>query len=247
MQKMDKSVQITLIIVGTIILLTIVGIILFKSSSAENTISVQGEAVAKVAPDLITVYYNIQTTGKTSKEASDANSLISDSLTNNIIALGFSKDDLKTENYNIYPNYDYNNGQKLTGYTATNSLKIEISVDEKDKLGDTIDAGTNAGAGISYINFELTPALQQKAKTEAIETASADARVKAESLATGFNKKLGRLVSVSLNQFNYSPWNVYSSYGAGISEASDAKMAATNINPSDQEVSAYVTAIYKLI
>jgi hypothetical protein len=246
MHKLDKSVQITLIIVGTIILLAIAGIILFKSNSTENTITIQGEAITKVAPDLITVYFNIETKGGTSKEASDANSLISNLLKNNIVALGFSENELKTENYNIYPEYDYSNGQKFLDYKATNSLKIEISIEEKEKLGNLIDAGTNAGAGISYINFELTPLLQQQAKSEAIETASEDARIKAESLAKGFNKKLGRLVSVSLNQFNYYPWNVYTSSRAGVAEAADAKIAATNINPSDQEVSAYITAVYKL-
>jgi uncharacterized protein len=248
MKKMDKSVQITLIIVGAVLFLAIAGIILFQSNSAGNSITVQGEATTKVAPDLITVYFNVETTGTTSKEASDANSVISNLLTNNIVALGFAKEDLKTQSFNIYPEYNYNSGgQKLIGYKASNSLKIEISIADKDKLGNVIDAGTNAGAGISYINFELTPLLQQQTKADAIKTASADARVKAESLAQGFNKKLGRLVSVSLNQFNYTPWPIYASSGMGVSESADAKLAATNINPSEQEVSAYVTAIYKIV
>ena len=119
---------------------------------------------------------------------------------------------MKTENFNIYPEYNYNGGtQTLIDYKATNSLKIELSIDKKDKIGSVIDAGTNAGAGISYINFELTPALQQQAKAQAIENASVDARTKAEALANGFNKKLGRLVSVSLDQFNYNPWPIYAS------------------------------------
>jgi uncharacterized protein YggE len=78
MKKMDKSIQITLIIVGAVLFLAIAGVILFQSNSAGNTVTVQGEAVSKVAPDLITVYFSVETTGKTSKEASDANSVISD-------------------------------------------------------------------------------------------------------------------------------------------------------------------------
>ena len=249
MKRMDKSVQITLIIVAAVIFLAIAGMIFFKSNSTENTIKVDGQATSKIAPDLITVYFNVETTGQSSQEASDANSLITKELTNNIIALGFSKDDLKTENFNIYPEYNYyNGGQKLIDYKATNSLKIEISIENKDKIGSIIDAGTNAGAGISYINFELTPALQQQAKAQAIENASADAEIKAESLAKGFNKKLGRLVSVSLDQFNYNPWPIYASStsSSGVTGNAEAKRVSTDINPSNQEVSAYVTAIYKL-
>lgn len=248
MHKIDKSVQITLIIVGAIIFLAIAGIILLKSNSTDNTIKVDGQATAKILPDLITVYFNVETTGKTSQEASDANSLIANKLSDNIVALGFSKDDLKTQNFNIYPEYDYYSGtQRLVDYKASNSLKIELSVQKKDKIGSVIDAGTNAGAGISYINFELTPILQQTAKTQAIETASEDARVKAEALAKGFNKKLGRLVSVSLDQFNYRPWPIYAASAVdGVTGNAEAKSTSANINPSNQEVSAYVTAVYKL-
>jgi len=246
MVKLQKSVQITLIIAAAVVVLAIIGIIYLKSGSTENTIKVDGQATAEVAPDLITVYFSIETTGSTSKIAEDANSAIVSKLTNNIVALGFSESDLKTQSFNIYPEYDYSNGQKFLDYKASNSMKIQIPVAKKDKTSNVIDAGTNAGAGISYINFELTPALQQQAKTTAIKNASDDANVKAQAIADGFNKRLGRLVSVSLDNFDYRPWPVYASAESGIAGAPAAKSAAMNINPSEQEVSAYVTAVYKL-
>jgi uncharacterized protein YggE len=248
--KLQKSVQITLIIAAAVIILTIIGIVYFNSTSTSDTIQVNGQATSKVSPDLISVYFNVQTKGATSKEASDANTLIVNKLTANLVALGFSESDLTTESYNIYPEYDYTNGQKFLDYAATNSLKIELPVSQKSKTSSVVDAGTNAGAGISYINFELTPALQQSAKKAAIENASIDARTKAEALASGFNKQLGRLVSVSLDQFNYNPWPIYASSdssGGGVSGAPAAKSAAANINPSNQDVSASVTAVYKLM
>mgnify|MGYP001570109552 FL=1 len=246
MHKLEKSVQITLIIVVAVLILASMTIGYVVSNSISNTINVNGQATSKIAPNLITIYFNIETSGKTSKEASDANSVSSELLTNNIEALGFSKDELKTQSFNIYPEYDYSVGQKLIGYKASNSLKIELSIDKKDKVGEVVDAATNAGAGISYINFELTPKLQQTAKADAIKTASEDARIKAEALAQGFDKRSGRLVSVSLDQFNYNPWPIYTSAEMGIAGNADARKASTSINPSEQEVSAYVTAVYKL-
>jgi len=248
--KLQKSVQITIIIVAAVIVLTVIGIIYFKFNSTDNTFQVNGQATSKVSPDLITIYFNVDTKGTTSKEAGDANSAIVTKLTDNIIALGFKESDLTTENYNIYPEYSYSSGtQKITGYRATHSLKIELSSTQKDKISSLIDAGTSAGAGINYINFELSPALQQTAKTQAIKDASDDARTKAEALAAGFNKKLGRLVSVSLDQFNYRPWNIYTSSdssGGGVVGAAEAKSAVASITPSNQDVSASVIAVYKL-
>ncbi len=244
--KLQKSVQITLIIAASVIVLAVIGVIYFNSSSSTNTIQVNGQATTKVAPDLITVYFNVDTKGTTSKLAEDANSAIVSKLKDNVIALGFKESDLTTENYNIYPEYDYSNGQRLTGYRATHSLKIEVSSQQKDKVSSLIDAGTNAGAGISYINFELSPALQQTAKTQAIKNASDDAKIKAQAIAEGFNKKLGRLVSVSLDNFNYYPWPIYTSSDSGVSGAENAKTAVRDITPSNQEVSASVTAVYKL-
>jgi uncharacterized protein YggE len=248
--KLEKNVQITLIIVGAVILLAVGAAIYFKSNSIDNTITVNGQATAEVSPDLITVYFNVQTKGATSKEANDANTLIVNKLTANLVALGFSESDLTTESYNTYQEYDYTNGQKFLDWITSTSLKIKIPVSQKSKTSSVVDAGTNAGAGISYINFELTPALQQSAKADAIRNASTDARTKAEALAAGFNKNLGKLVSVSLDEFNYRPWPVYASAdssGGAVSSAPAAKSAATNINPSSQEVSASVTAVYKLV
>jgi hypothetical protein len=243
---MQKSVQITLIIAAAIVMLGILAFIFFRFNSTDNTIQVNGQATSEVTPDLITVYFSIETTGTTLKEAEDANTLISSKLTTNIINLGFSENDLKTQSINIYPEYDYSSGQKLLDYKASNSMKIQIPISKKDKISSVIDAGTNAGAGISYINFELTPQLQQSAKTAAIKNASDDAKVKAQAVAEGFNKRLGRLVSVSLDNFDYRPWPIYASTVSGVGSGAEAKSAAMNINPSEQEVSASVTAVYKL-
>lgn len=245
-EKMHNSIKITWIIVIAVLILSFAGMWFYQSNfSTANTISVNGQATEKVTPDLITIYFNVDTKGTTSKEADDANSVIVDKLRNAIVSLGFSADDLKTQNYNIYPNY--NNGQVINGYTATHSLMINFSIDKKDKITNVIDAGASAGAGISYINFELSPRLEQQYKTQAIQAASDDARVKADAIASGFNKKLGRLVSVSLDSFNYMPFRVYDSSASGSAPSAEtAKTAVAGITPSEQDVTAYVTAIYRL-
>lgn len=246
-KKISNSVKITLIISVAVIILAVAGFYFFNEFFSGNTISVNGQGTEKVTPDLISIYFDVEAQGNSSSAAESANSVIVNKLKDAVVALGFKEDDLKTASFNIYPQYD-TNGKQIIGYTASESLSIELSVNDKDKIGSVIDAGTNAGAGISYINFELSPALEQQYKAQAIKIAAADALVKAGAIADGFNKKIGRLVSVSLDQFNYYPFRVYDSTtsGSGVPSAETAKAAVQSITPSEQDVTASVTAIYKL-
>jgi hypothetical protein len=122
-------------------------------------------------------------------------------------------------------------------------LKVEITTDETEKIGDIVNSSLNAGASISSVNFELSPEKQNDAKKEAIKIAAEDARLKAEALASGVGKKLGSLVSISNSDFYYSPWNVYTSSGYG---STDAKEAVMQITPSEQEITASVNAVFKI-
>ena len=243
---MDKSVQITLIIVGGFILLALLGFIALNNlSPTSNTVTGNGEAIVKTVPDLVGVYFNVETKGATSEEATSKNSVIVDDLITSLVKEGFERKDIQTLSFNVYPDYSWiNNNQKLNGYRATHQIRVELSTSDSGKIGDVIDASVGAGAGISYINFELSQVKQNEYKAEALKLAAEDAKIKASAIAEGLNKKLGNLVSTSSNNFNYNPWNLYTaSSDSGIAEA---KRATTNIQPGEQEISASVTAIFKL-
>ncbi len=209
---MDKGVQKTLIIVGGILLAIIIVFMFSKYFLYPSTISSTGTATIKVLPDLVSVYFSVDTKGTTADEASSKNTVIVDKMQSALITAGIKEDEIKTQNFNVYPNYDYSSsGQRITGYSASHSLKVEIPVDEKDKIGKVIDAGIGAGAGVSYINFELNQDNQNKYKVEAIKAATQDARTKAEALAEGSGSSLGSLVSISTSEFGYVPWLAASS------------------------------------
>ena len=253
MQKKNNGVIIALIIVVGIVILGLVGFSVVKSFNPmqEDAVTVSGQSTIEVTPDLVAVYFNVEEIEDTSKEAEDAVSEIVNRLTNNIIAEGFERKDVKTQSFNIYPEYEWKNGErKEIGYKATHSLKVEFSTEDASKLGDIIDAGTDAGARINYINFELSDELQQEEKAKAIKMAAQDAKIKAEAMADGFGLKVGKLQSVSMSEFGYQPWNLYSARGGNdlaVAEvAEEAKMQTASITPTDKEVSAYVTAVYKL-
>jgi hypothetical protein len=242
--KMDKSVQITsIIVIGVIIL----GIILINSLSPsyKNTISVAGTSTLDVMPDLIGIYFSVDTKGATSKEASDKNAVIVDALIASLTDKGFAREDIQTQSFSVYPEYDWNTGtQRLTGYKASHSLKIKLSANESEKIGNVIDSGIDAGAGVSYINFELSQENQNTYKAEAMKLAAQDATAKASGIAEGLGKSLGKLVSVSTDNYNYYPWLARDF--AGATASAEMKDEATSIVPSEQQISASVTAVFKI-
>jgi hypothetical protein len=249
MAKMDKSVQKTLIIMVGILAIGLLGFLIYSNLSPVNTVTGDGLAVVKAVPDLISVYFSVDTTGTTSKIATDKNTEIVDKLVTELIKQGFERDEIQTTGFNVYPDYDYSSGGNpiLKGYKATHSITVQMSANDSDKIGDVVDAGVSAGAGISYINFELSQEKQNEYKALALKQAAEDARIKAQAIAEGLGKKLGRLVSTSENSFNYYPWRLYESAGGTPAmDSSGAKEAVMNIVPGEQDVSANVRATFKL-
>ena len=251
MKDTNNSVKITLIIAGTVILLALMlglfinGLVNFNS----NTVSVNGQSTIKVTPDLVTVYFNVQTNGTSAKEAKDASSVIVDKMTAGLIKLGFESKDIQTDSLNIYEDIRLENDrQKSYGFIASHQIKVELSTNSASKISDVIDAGVDSGALLSYINFELSTDRQNEYKTQALTQAGQDAKSKAEAIASGLGKRVGKLVSVSTTNYDYQPWNVYTAKSGGMmADVAEAKVATNNIQPSTQEVSGYVSAVYKII
>ncbi len=242
--KIDKSVQKTLIIVGGILLVLIILLSFFKYSFYSSTVAATGTSTLEVVPDFVSVYFNVDTKGTTAKEASDKNTKIFDKMESALLAVGIEESEIKTSGFNVYPNYDYyNGGQRIIGYSASHSVKVEVSVDKRDKIGNTIDAGVGAGAGVSYINYEINEENQKKYKIEAIKLATEDARAKAGALAEGSGSSLGSLISVSSSEFGYVPWLAASEDAV---KGSSGAEIATSINPTEQEISASVTAVFRI-
>ena len=246
----DKNIPIiiTSIIAGVILIIALFALISFNrvvGPSSEDTVHVEGMATIKAMPDLIGIYFNVETKGNTSAEASQANAVIVDGLISGLIALGFERKEIVTENFNVYQDYDWEDDKRVEkGYKATHSVSIKVSLNESVKIMEILDVGTNAGAGVSYINYELTQESQNIYKAEAMKLAARDAKIKADSVAEGFDKEVGKLVSVSVSDFGYQPWRAY---GGGVSEdVVQSKDISINIQPKEQEVSARVQATYKL-
>lgn len=251
MKKENNAIVITSIIAGVVLLIAILCLFVFSSvisPSTGNSVTVEGISNIKAMPDLISVYITIESKGATSSEATTANTQTYEDLVEEMMIAGFEENDLTTESFSVYENVYWENGKEKTdGYIAYHSLKVELTSEKMSEVSSVVNAGVNAGAEISYINFELSQASQNKYKAEALKLASEDAKIKAGAIASGFDMEVGKILSIQTSNFGYYPWNVYSAKGGSISEDSiAAQETAITINPSEEEITASITATFKL-
>jgi len=251
--KMDKSVKITSIIAVTILLaIAIIGFGFYKVANpvSGQVISVDGSSTIKVTPNLVTIHFNIETNGSDAKIAKDANSVILDKLVTEMVKLGFNRADIKTESLNIYPWTEWSYGKTVDkGYKASHQVTVLLNTTDASLVGDVIDAGVDAGALLSYINFELSDDKQNEYKALALKQAGEDARTKALAIADGLGLKVSsKPVSVTTSDYRYTPWNAYSSSGGVARDmmVSEAKLAVSNIVPGEQEVYGNIQVTYKI-
>lgn len=165
-----------------------------RPSSGE--LAVVGEGKVDVIPDSASVEAGIVVNDAASVEQAqrrinETNNKIVDAMKN----LGIRKEDIKTSNYSINPNYDYSTGGRgtINGYNGNVNLSIKVKATEK--LDDVVAAATAAGANNIYgTNFTVEE--PQKYREQARDKAIANARQQAEKLAQSLGIRLGRIVNV---------------------------------------------------
>ena len=233
-----------LIIILVVIILVLAGAFVFynKQGKEKTTINVNGQASIESLADEVSIYIGIDTLKDTADASKNANSEISDKVLFALYKEGVTKDEIETASYNIYPEYDYSNGkQEIKGYRTTNILKIKTK--DFSKIGKIVDVSVDAGANnVQSINFELSQDKQNQLKTQAISKASEDAKLKAQATAEGLNAKLGKVKSVTVQDYNYYPLPYYTAEsGVALKQA-----LATEIMPKKLEVNAMVNVVFEL-
>ena len=244
---MEKAIKITLIISAVVLLIVFGGLSFVRDIiSPSNTISATGEAKLKVEPDLTSVYFYVETRAEKAEEAKNKNNEIFEMIKSSLIVNGIDKDKIRTEQFNVNEDVEWKDGERIfKGFIASHYAKVDLkNIDEASKV---IDSVIDNKGRINYINFELSPEKQSQYKAEALKLASQDATRKAEAIAEGLNKRLGKLVSVETDEFSYNPWPIYAARGDVMESSAMIKGAVTDIRPSDREVNARIIVKYKII
>lgn len=239
-------------VLGVVVISRVVGPVPFSVTSTttqkQSTFDVTGDSKITTVPDKAVVSLGITVNESSVKAAQDnANKIIND-INDGLGKLGIEKKDIKTDNYSLYPNYDYTggSGQHIVGYTVTANLSV--SVTDFTKLNQAVDTATSAGANqVGGISFALSDDKKKEVENDARKEAIENAKSKAQELASLAGMKLGKIV------------NVYESpqYDGGI-YATDMKAlpraeglggggAPTNIEPGSTTFNFSVTLSYETL
>lgn len=208
------------------------------TTTKTDVFTTTGEGKAAAAPDRTEVSIGITSTRTTVKEAqSEANGIIN-AVTDELKTLGVDNKDIQTTNYNIYPNYDFEAGQRITGYTVSTNISVKAPI---DRANDVIDAATQHGANVvSGVQFtfsdEMRTKLEDKARKEAVD----EAKQKADKLANASGIQLGKIINVQENSTNAPIAFRTMMVGGDVEQKSE-----TNISPGENTVEITITLSYE--
>ncbi|MDP3988410.1 MAG: SIMPL domain-containing protein [Candidatus Levybacteria bacterium] len=165
------------------------------TAQKSSELAVVGEGKVTVIPDSgsveagITVS-NASTTGEVSKTISQTNNKIVEAMKN----LGIKKEDIKTTNYSITPNYSYENGKNtITGYNG--NATVSIKVKNTQLISRVIDEATAVGAN-QVIQSGFSVENMEKYREEARNLAIENAKTQAQKLAKTLGINLGRISNI---------------------------------------------------
>jgi uncharacterized protein YggE len=210
--------------------------------SQENRgIHVTGSGSVVGEPDIATLNLGVsvekESVEAAREEAASAMTAVIDSLKANDIA----EKDIQTENFSIYPQYNYtDNGRELRGYRVNNTVRAKVR--ELESLSDIIDAAAKAGGDIVVVNsiqfmIEDPTELQMQARA----LAAKDAEAKAQTLADAHGVKLGKPVNITeVTSGGISPI-VY----AESAVADDSFRTSTPIEAGELTVTVNITVVYE--
>ena len=203
--------------------------------SRASSITVNGEATIFAEPDLAQIDIGVVTQARNAPEASKENAArLSRVMTEVKKNLG-KGDEVKTAGYSLTPNYRYPQGGKpeIVGYTASNTLRIKTT--HLAQVGPLIDGAMQAGANnVNRLLFTLKD--EQAAQLEALRSATAKAKTKAEAIATALGLKIIRVISVNEGERTVQP--IFRQVMAARAEAAPAP---TPVEPGTVEVRSSLT------
>ncbi|PZC48962.1 MAG: hypothetical protein C1O27_000331 [Chloroflexi bacterium] len=213
---------------------------------------VMGVGSVTVDPDLGILNMGVEARESTVEEARSTAAGAMNAVRAALAGLGVSDDDIKTQFFNIQPEYVWRevvengfreNKQELVGYRVTNS--IEVKIRDLEKAGEVIDAVATAGGDVIRINnIAFTVEDPLPFEMEARELAVKEARAKAEQMAGWAGATLGRLVFLSETSAP-SPVRTNLAFAESADGAAPA-FAKTEIAPGDLDLRVSVQAVWSI-
>ncbi|MDP3975600.1 MAG: SIMPL domain-containing protein [bacterium] len=224
-----------------------------RSSEPSNfrsfSVSAEGEVVA--VPDIAQFSFSVITEGGTDVASlQQENTGKMNAVIEFVKGEGIDKKDIKTENYSIEPRYTYQNCEggrncpppSISGYTVRQSAVVKIRDFAKIStlLGNVVKKGANSVSQLSFTIDDPTM-VENEARAKAI----VKAQEKAEAIAEAGGFSVGRLLSISENNYGYPMMARSYAYDKAELGAVGGEIAP-QIEPGSEELRINVTLQYEI-
>ena len=192
--------------------------------------TVLGAGSANVTPDRASFAFGTVSQAQTANAALAASSQAVARVIAALKRAGVAQADIQTSDVSLSPRMN-DNGNDIVGYTASNTVTATIR--KLGDAGDVVDAAVGAGANqVSGPN--LLASDQDAAYRSALKAAVAQARTKAETLASASSSTLGKITAI------------VEGGGGAVPLPLGAKDSAVPIEPGTQEIEATVTVTFAI-
>jgi len=206
-------------------------------------ISVAGVGRVNVVPDIAVLSLGVEVTRPTVAEARGEAATAMDAVEASLTENGVAEADIQTMFFNIYPQYFYSENEppRITGFTVSN--QVEVKVRNIDTVSTVLDSAIDAGGdNVRVNNVSFTVDQPEQYLDQAREQAVADARARAEQLATLAGVELGsiRAISESSGNADFPPTPL-------MAERSVAQAGGdSSLNPGETRITMTVSVVFNV-
>ena len=226
------------------VVMTVIALFCGGAFAAErDSISVNGHASAEVAPDMATLYGNLEKRAAVAETARENLAKEMAAFKHVLMGQMITGQDVQTVRYTLQPEYSYEKGKRrLTGYVARANYKVKIK--DLEKLGTVIDKSIGCNFTVDRVEFGLNN--RSLFENSLLEEAVANARSKAAVVARAGGRTLGHLIHASFGTVSNATRAVNRNMMAKAASMDAEEATPTELDPGVITVNANVDLEFAL-
>jgi len=217
----------------------------FVVPEEKPTISTTGSAEKEIPSDESQISLAVENTNANPNTARKNNAEKMNTIIDILRQTGLTDENITTSNFQITPNYDYenSNSDRIISYTALN--KIELKTSASANISKFIDLAVNNGANrVDNIDFVISKKTLDNNNMELLKEAFRNAKMKAEILATEGNFTIVgvKKIDTSSGGGYTPPTYFYDNYAGDAAEKMPAP--STQIIPQKNKVTVTLPVVF---
>ncbi len=202
-----------------------------------NQVTVSASSTVYLVPDKAEVNLGVRTRNADVTMAQQENNETIAAVIEAVKALGVDEKSIRTGNFSIYEDYNYNTNTVQAHVVSTSLTIKDLDIDQAGEvLQKGVEAGANEANGVRFTCSGYDEAYR-KALADAVDAA----RIKAETLAQASGKTLGEVCAVTEGYQNTNAR--YSSSNVTMETAAADKVV---MMPGESEITAQVTVSFEM-